>query len=66
MMVLAARAIELAKGAVATGTPSDITKFNDGSQVDHYAIAGVSNLVKEGITATRAEAAVMIYKLLKM
>jgi len=76
MMVLVARAMKIAGKASVTGTSSDIAGFSDASEVSGYAVEGVAALVKEGIiqgsnnkinpkgTATRAETAVMIYRIL--
>jgi len=77
MMVMVARALELTKKVTITGTFNDISRFNDASQVSDYAIESVATLVREGIIignpdntinpksyATRAETAVMLYRIL--
>lgn len=75
MMVLAARAMKIA-GAMQEEQVSDLSSFHDSKEVAAYAIRPLAQLVKEGIikgdngmikprgTAIRAEAAVIIYRLL--
>lgn len=76
MMVLTARALKIAGKISESGTISDLAGFSDASEVSVYAVEGVVALIKEGIiqgsgnrinpkgTATRAEAAVVIYRVL--
>lgn len=75
MMVLVERALKVAKKISTTGTMSDLSSFVDASQVSGYAVEGVATLIKEGIiqgsgnminprgNATRAETAVIIYRI---
>lgn len=74
-MVLVARALKAAKKISVTGTAEDLSSFTDVSQVAGYAVESVATLIKEGIiqgsgnminpkgNATRAETAVMIYRI---
>ncbi|OXM86718.1 S-layer homology domain-containing protein [Paenibacillus rigui] len=76
MMVVAARAMKIA-GRMLDEPVSDLSRFSDSSEVADYAVNPLAQLVKKGIiqgnndmikpndTATRAEAAVIIYRLLK-
>lgn len=75
MMVLAARAMKKA-GTIQEEQVSDLSSFHDSKEVAAYAIKPLAQLVKEGIikgdngmikprgTAIRAEAAVIIYRIL--
>lgn len=75
MMVLAARAMNIA-GKVLDETASDLNHFRDSDKVAAYAVTPLAQLIKKGIiqgdngrikphdTAIRAEAAVIIYRLL--
>ncbi|WP_284645102.1 S-layer homology domain-containing protein [Paenibacillus silviterrae] len=75
MMVLAARAMKMA-GRMLDESDSDVSGFSDSDQVAAYAVNPLGQLVKKGIiegyngmikpndTAIRAEAAVIIYRLL--
>ncbi|WP_379129104.1 glycoside hydrolase family 3 N-terminal domain-containing protein [Paenibacillus sp. sgz500958] len=75
MMALAARALDTAKIGLEEGTSENLKGFSDASQIAPYAVESVATLVKTGIisgngtrvnplgNATRAEAAVMIYKM---
>jgi hypothetical protein len=75
MMVLAEKAMSIAGKDLNKGSAADIAAYKDASQVSGYAQDAVAALVKEGIiagsgnklnpkqTATRAETAVIIYKL---
>ena len=77
MMVIAARALEVVNKLAAEGNKEDLDRFADAADVADYAAAKVAALVKEGIvqgdgsslhpngTATRAEAAVLIYRIYK-
>lgn len=77
MMVIAARALEAVNKLAAEGNKEDLKRFADASDVAEYAAAQIAALVKEGIvegdgsslyptsTATRAEAAVLIYRIYK-
>lgn len=74
MMVIIARALKLA-GKPIENAPSEMEKFNDKSEVAQYAADSVAALVKEGIVegngnlvrpkanATRAETAVLLYRI---
>lgn len=76
MMVLLARALKMVDKISVTGTAEDISEFNDAAKVSDYAVEGVASLKKEGIIkgsgnmiepqgkATRAETAVMMYRVL--
>jgi len=75
MMVLLARALKITEKISTSGTAEDIAHFNDIDDVSDYAVEGVATLVKEGIiqgsnnninpkgTATRAETAVVMYRI---
>ncbi|NOU66982.1 hypothetical protein GC096_23315 [Paenibacillus sp. LMG 31461] len=75
MMVVAARAMEIA-GRMQHESVSDLSSFSDSSEVAAYAVSPLAQLVKKGIiqgyngmikpndTAIRAEAAVIIHRLL--
>ena len=73
MMVLIARALKAAGKLPEEGSASDLKGFRDASKVSSYAVSSIASLVKAGIvkgdglnlnpggTASRAEAAVLIY-----
>jgi hypothetical protein len=75
MMVMVYRALKAAKKISATGTTSNMSTYKDASSVSDYAVEGVAALIKDGIikgsdnminplgTATRAETAVIIYRI---
>jgi hypothetical protein len=75
MMVIAARAMKIS-GRMLEEPASNLSRFNDSSEVAAYAVSPLARLAKEGIiqgsnnmimphdTAIRAEAAVIIYRLL--
>lgn len=75
MMVLCERALKIQKIIKSTGTVSELDKFSDKNQVAEYAQQGISSMVKEGIitgsgsllspldNATRAETAVIMYRI---
>ncbi|WP_338556445.1 endo-1,4-beta-xylanase [Paenibacillus sp. KS-LC4] len=75
MMVMAARALKAVNRLTASGSTGDLSRYTDGTKVANYAIDSIAALVKEGIiqgdgkslhptgTATRAEAAVIIYRI---
>lgn len=75
MMVMVYRALKAAKKISATGTTSDMSTYKDAASVSDYAVEGVAALIKDGIikgsdnminplgTATRAETAVIIYRI---
>ncbi|AEE90938.1 Ig domain protein group 2 domain protein [Tepidanaerobacter acetatoxydans Re1] len=76
MMVIVARALKTTNKISTTGTFEDISTFADAGEVSSYAIEGVATLIKEGIiqgstgnminpkgNATRAETAVIIYRI---
>ena len=75
LMTLTVKALDIAKKISEKGTQNDIQKFKDASKVSGYAVESVATLVKSGVIAgsgnninpkgntTRAEAAVIIYKL---
>lgn len=75
MMVITARALKAVNKLEAVGSPNDLRSFSDATKVAEYAVDSVAALVKEGIiqgdgdainpggTATRAEAAVVIYRI---
>ncbi|MEK5466294.1 endo-1,4-beta-xylanase [Paenibacillus sp. FSL R7-0210] len=77
MMVIAARALKVVNKLSAGGSAGDLAGYTDRMKVAKYAIDSVAALVQEGIvrgdgkslhptgTATRAEAAVMIFRILK-
>ncbi|RUT46095.1 licheninase [Paenibacillus anaericanus] len=78
MMVLITNALKKLGKLSETGTASELNKFKDGSKVADYAAEAIATLIKEGIvlgdgsfihpkgTATRAEMAVIIYRIYKL
>lgn len=76
MMVLDARALKLANHISFSGTEQDLERFTDKASIAGYAEASLAGMVKEGIingngnlidpqdNATRAEAAVIVYRIL--
>jgi S-layer homology domain. len=74
-MVLTERAMKLTGKLKEEGSTSDLAMFEDTGLLSPYAVPGVAALVKEGIikgsnhridplgNTTRAEAAVVIYRL---
>lgn len=76
MMVLVSKALQKVNKLNLTGSASDTNKFSDSGSISSYAKAYVATLVKEGIiqgsgssinplgTATRAETAVIMYKII--
>lgn len=76
LMVLGSRALSLSGAAMPAGSPDDILKFSDRAQLAAYAVEDVAAMVKEGIVsgsgsmlnphanATRAEAAVIMYRII--
>lgn|GEM_PF-132787 len=77
MIVLVARALEAAGRPLPSGDVSELSRFIDADSISDYAVESVAGLVKEGIvkgsgdainprgTATRAEAAVIIYRIIE-
>lgn len=75
MMVLVSNALKVAKKQGEQGNSNDLKQFADATTVAGYAVDSIASLVKEGIivgtgknidptgTATRAQAAVVLYKL---
>lgn len=75
MMVLAVRALKAANKVLPKGEIKDITTFEDGYKLSNYAVEDVAALIKSGLIkgdgkklnpsklATRAEAAVFIYRI---
>ncbi len=75
MMVLLARAMGAAGMQIAKGAPSDLEAFSDKSHIASYAVNEIAALMKSGFVegsgsmlnptgyATRAEAAVMLYRI---
>jgi hypothetical protein len=75
MMTVTARALKAQKKLNATGTASDISKFNDAGEVASYAVDSIAALVKEKLiegngsmlnpvgNTTRAETAVLMYRI---
>jgi len=75
MMVLVAKAMKVAGKLQNTGVPSDLEVFKDKNSVAEYAAADVATLVKAGLvkgsgsniepngSTTRAEAAVLLYRI---
>lgn len=75
MMVLIERALKITKKVKQEGTVLDISKYSDISLIAPYAVDSISTLVREGIIGgsremlnplektTRAEAAVVIYRI---
>ncbi|CAM3221440.1 family 43 glycosylhydrolase [Paenibacillus lupini] len=79
MMVLVARVLEMTNNEQLDGNAADLSGFTDKDKIADYAAEALAALVKEGIvtgsgngrlnpqgTATRAEAAVMIYRILNV
>ena len=74
-MVLAEKALRLAKSLEAKGSPADLEKFADKSLIADYAVDSIASLVKEGLivgsegkvnplgNTTRAEAAALLYRI---
>ncbi|MFD0677151.1 MULTISPECIES: S-layer homology domain-containing protein [unclassified Paenibacillus] len=77
MMVLCARALQLSEKLKLTGNTSDLASYSDKGSVASYAEEGVASMVHQGIVegngaglnplgnATRAETAVIIFRILK-
>ena len=75
MLVLAEKAMRVADKALLSGSGADIAGYSDATQIAGYAQDAIASMVKEGIItgsenmlnpkqkATRAETAVIIYKL---
>lgn len=75
MMVLVVKALKIAGVDIETGSVDDLAKYKDASKISGYAQDAIATLVKEGIiqgsgnnlnpnnNLTRAEAAVVIYKI---
>lgn len=75
MMVICVNALKISKNYEPRGTDSDLDNFIDRDQISSYAVEPVASLVKEGIisgygnavnpkgNATRAETAVIMYKI---
>lgn len=75
LMVLSARALQIAEVVQTKGSAADMQVFSDSSGVASYAVEGVASMVKEGIVtgsgtllnpqvnATRAETAVIMYRI---
>lgn len=76
LMVLGSRALSLSGAAMPAGSADDILKFSDRAKLAAYAVEDVAAMVKEGIVsgsgsnlnphanATRAEAAVIMYRII--
>ncbi|MNC08824.1 Endo-1,4-beta-xylanase A precursor [compost metagenome] len=76
LMVLGSRALSLSGAAMPAGSADDIRKFSDRAELAAYAVEDVAAMVKEGIVsgsgsklnphanATRAEAAVIVYRII--
>lgn len=76
MMVLIYKVLQMSDKSMKPGTWDDIRHFTDASEISAYALESVATLVKEGIIvgsgnrlhpldqATRAETAVILFKLL--
>lgn len=76
LMVLSARALRLAEVDLAQGGPEDLQSFRDKTYVAPYAADAIASMVKEGLVsgsgdllrpdvhATRAETAVILYRIL--
>lgn len=76
-MVLVARALKVDGKTLTTGSISDLNNFKDKGSVSDYAVSSVATLVKAGIVTgsnsylnpksyvTRAEMAVILYRVLK-
>lgn len=77
MMVLTKKALVIANGSLTAGSAEDLDRFSDASKVSKYAVESVAAMVKSAyisgsgdklnptVTTTRAEAAQMLYVLLK-
>jgi hypothetical protein len=75
MMALIYRAMVIADKNMTAGTSADLQKFTDKSNIASYAVQSIATLVKNGIvlgngvnikpdaTSTRADVAVMIYRI---
>ncbi|OXM83014.1 S-layer homology domain-containing protein [Paenibacillus rigui] len=75
MMVLLSRAMKLAGKLDTQGSENDLAAFDDKANVADYAVQGVASLIKGGVVegsgnmlnpmgnSTRAEAAVMLYRI---
>jgi len=75
MMVMTARALKLVKKLNTTGSATDLAAFNDKDKVSDYAVDDTASLIKDGIiqgsgssiepvsNTTRAEAAVLMYRI---
>ena len=75
MLVLAEKAMRIADKTLMSGSAADIASYSDAAQIAGYAQNSIASMVKEGIItgsenrlnpkqkATRAETAVIIYKL---
>lgn len=75
MMVLVSRALQIAGKKVQNGSSGEISQYADGSSISSYAVNDIAAMTKEGIlkgdgemlkplnSATRAEAAVIIYRI---
>lgn len=75
LMVLTAKALKIAGLELTSGTAADMGKFQDSSTVAKYAVNDVASMIKSGIikgdgkninpkqNTTRAEAAVILYKI---
>lgn len=75
LMVLSARALQIADVLSKQGTGSELPQFNDSSDIAPYAEDSIATMVKEGIVtgngdnlaplvnATRAETAVIMYRI---
>ncbi len=78
MIVLAERALKIAKGYEGKGKVSDLNRFRDSSEISKYAAQSIADFVQEGLISgtgnsinpkkntTRAEAAVVLYKIYDM
>lgn len=78
MMVITARALSIAKNETINGSSKDLSGYKDASSVASYAVDSVAALVKKDIirgsngninpkgSVTRAQAAVVIYRLYNM
>ena len=75
MMVMVEKALQIAGKSGVEGSNVDLKKFNDADKIASYARKSVASLINEGIITgdgskinptgktTRAEAAVILYKL---
>lgn len=78
MMILAKKALELKTGEVMTGNVSVLEQFNDKAEISSYALDSLAAMVDAGVVSgmgegiapkantTRAQAAVIIYKLMEI